>query len=614
MVPSDSIFPSQQELPPLPLPKLSDTLSRYLLTCRPVLSDDEYAHTKVVVEEFLQAGGDGEQLQKVLEERASSERNWIEEWWEQLAYLRSRTTMAIHINWFGMMPDFGVPITNVQAAALLVFGILHVKAVLEAGKYPVEKMRGNPLDMHQFTRIFGMTRVPVEGMDTLQQQADSKHIAVLRDGAIVAVPVYTAAGQPLSLDQLKTQMAAALELASLGFLDDQQVEDNPAHSNASVLTAMNRDEWAAERATLLSDRTNAASLELVEGALFCISFDRGAPVTKEDAARMIHGGAGRDKWFDKSFNSVIFENGRGGMNAEHTPIDAMTVVSLMMNVLSFVRDGLVADQKHMLAPPDYSKRGLPPCTLLQWSLAPRTKQAIERASIGIAALAHDCEIRILQFDHFGKGVPKRAKLHPDFFMQMAIQLAFYRIHKTFCATYETGHTRAFYHGRTDTVRTLSNEAVAFVLAMEDVALTAADKLGKLKAACDAHGEQLQRVLAGQGIDRHLLGLYIAASLRGGSLPPLFTDKAYKASGGMGNFRISTSNVGYTPQFGGFAPMTPDGYGVCYAQLEKRMQISITAWRSCPETSPTLFRETLAAALCELQEVCIQATTANASKL
>lgn len=199
-------------------------------------------------------------------------------------------------------------------------------------------------------------------------------------------------------------------------------------------------------------------------------------------------------------------------------------------------------------------------------------------------------------------------------MQMAIQLAFFRMHQTFGATYETGHTRAFYHGRTDTVRSLSVESVAFVHAMNDHTLSAAAKLGKLKEACDSHAVQLQRVLSGQGIDRHLLGLYIAANLRGGSMPALFTDKAYKTSGGMGNYRISTSNVGYTPLFGGFAPMTPDGYGLCYSQLEKRMTVSITAWRSCAETCPSKLRDSLSLALCELRDVCVKATVQEKSKL
>ena len=134
---------------------------------------------QAVVDDFCREGGDGEALQAMLEEKAANERNWMEEWWEQLAYLRTRTTMAIHINWFGVMPDFGVPVSNVQArgtavaratvgcaparasrlagdrhpalrsgprvwqaAAMLLDGILKVKAVIEAGKFPVEKLRG----------------------------------------------------------------------------------------------------------------------------------------------------------------------------------------------------------------------------------------------------------------------------------------------------------------------------------------------------------------------------------------------------------------------------------------------------------------------------------------
>ena len=49
-------------------------------------------------------------------------------------------------------------------------------------------------------------------------------------------------------------------------------------------------------------------------------------------------------------------------------------------------------------------------------------------------------------------------------------VAHYRLHRAFAPTYETGHTRAFFHGRTDTVRTCSLASCAFVRAMEDPAL------------------------------------------------------------------------------------------------------------------------------------------------
>ena len=117
-----------------------------------------------------------------------------------------------------------------------------------------------------------------------------------------------------------------------------------------------------------------------------------------------------------------------------------------------------------------------------------------------------------------------------------------------------------------------------------------------------HGEQLKRVLTGQGIDRHLLGLMVAAHLAGES-PALFSDPAFKRSGGGGNFVVSTSNVGYTPLFGGFSPMTADGYGVCYAMLEGRMNVAVTAWRSEPSTCADKMHDALVDALVDMQLMC-----------
>ena len=132
--------------------------------------------------------------------------------------------------------------------------------------------------------------------------------------------------------------------------------------------------------------------------------------------------------------------------------------------------------------------------------------------------------------------------------------------------------------------------------MENVHVDVDDKWEALKAALLAHGMQLMRVLRGEGIDRHLMGLYVAAVMGGGELPPVFTDHAFKKSGMGGNFRLSTSNVGYTPQFGGFAPMTPDGYGACYALLEGRINIGVSAWRSCALTDCAKFARSIEGAL------------------
>ena len=50
----------QPSLPRLPIPKLSDTCTRYLDAVRPVTSSEVFSRTETVVTDFLRDGGEGE--------------------------------------------------------------------------------------------------------------------------------------------------------------------------------------------------------------------------------------------------------------------------------------------------------------------------------------------------------------------------------------------------------------------------------------------------------------------------------------------------------------------------------------------------------------------------
>ena len=72
----------QDSLLPLPVPDLEDTLKKYLVTVKPFLTAEEMEHTEAVVEDFK--NGIGSKLQEMLVERGEEERNWLEDWWENL--------------------------------------------------------------------------------------------------------------------------------------------------------------------------------------------------------------------------------------------------------------------------------------------------------------------------------------------------------------------------------------------------------------------------------------------------------------------------------------------------------------------------------------------------
>ncbi len=65
---------------------------------------------------------------------------------------------------------------------------------------------------------------------------------------------------------------------------------------------------------------------------------------------------------------------------------------------------------------------------------------------------------------------------------MAMQLAYYRLHKKFVLTYESATTRLYYQGRTETIRPVSDDSVAFVKAMDDPGASKEEARESLKRA------------------------------------------------------------------------------------------------------------------------------------
>ena len=73
------------------------------------------------------------------------------------------------------------------------------------------------------------------------------------------------------------------------------------------------------------------------------------------------------------------------------------------------------------------------------------------------------------------------KVSPDAFVQLAMQLAWFRATGSFTATYETVLTRLFHNGRTETIRTFSKNARSFVLAMQDAKTSVSSEYAKIHA-------------------------------------------------------------------------------------------------------------------------------------
>ena len=59
-------------------------------------------------------------------------------------------------------------------------------------------------------------------------------------------------------------------------------------------------------------------------------------------------------------------------------------------------------------------------------------------------LLNDVELRLLMHDAFGKGLMKKCKTSPDAFIQMALQLAYYRVGDKMCLYIFLHYRNEFY--------------------------------------------------------------------------------------------------------------------------------------------------------------------------
>ena len=75
--PKGDMLKNQSSLPRLPVPPLQQSLDKYLRAIRPIVNDIEYKKTNKIVKEFGRKDGEGEKLQKALEERAKTHDSWV---------------------------------------------------------------------------------------------------------------------------------------------------------------------------------------------------------------------------------------------------------------------------------------------------------------------------------------------------------------------------------------------------------------------------------------------------------------------------------------------------------------------------------------------------------
>ncbi|KAI9475423.1 MAG: acyltransferase ChoActase/COT/CPT [Benjaminiella poitrasii] len=550
----------QTNLPKLPVPALSATLQKYLKSVRPLLDDDQYRQTQQAVQEFEQPGGLGQQLQERLMARAADPNvvNWMEDWWLDQAYMGYRDPVVIYVSYFFLYKDDKLRRLPAERAAAITTAALEFKKQVVEKTLSVEMAKGEPMCMDSYKYMFNNCRIPKKPSDfeACFDPVSHNHVVVMRKNKFFVVET-AHEGRQLSTAELQHQFQTIIDEAGTS-------KGLPV----GVLTSDNRDRWTEYRERLVAaNPANASLLEKIESSDFVICLDDQSPFTRDEGSRACWHGDGRNRFFDKPLQFIVFENGKAGFMGEHSCMDGTATCRLN----EYVCDGLHRNKI------DHGstevRSGIPKPQHLDFKLDERVTKDIAEAESHFDDLIARHDLTVLAYQSYGKSLMKKFKCSPDGLTQMIIQLAYYKMFGVSRPTYESAQTRKFQRGRTETARTVTTESVAFVKTMEDVQATTEDKLAKLRAALKAQGAYMADAVNGHGVDRHLFGLKNCLKA-GEESPKVFKDPVYAYSS---HWYLSTSQLSSEHFDGyGWGQVVNDGFGCAYMIKNNALQFNVAS--------------------------------------
>lgn len=583
----------QPMLPKLPVPNLNVTLDRYLTSMKPILSDEDYMNLLTAVLEFKEK--DGPVLHKFLCDRAATENNWLIDYWLKYAYLSNRDPCAVKVNCYATDRKDQPTNNQLARAANMIHYILRFHEQLQDETLTPQYLQDMiPMCMEGYRRLFSTTRLPYETVDQLVTYEESKHIIVYRNGVYYKVDVFA----PDSDGKKKLLTVAELHDALQQIF--QWTEDVDEVSRIAVFTSERRDTWAKVRQRLVTT-SNRPSLEAVESAIFFVSLDDVAPKSIEENGSFTMTGSGYNRWFDKSIQFSVFTNGKVGTNVEHSSMDA-TLPGRLWEY--FLQSEKYAENGGII--PEKSKRTLSKPERLEWDLKD-FEEDLDKALDHFRELAGSFELIVTSPD-YGKGFIKKKRMSPDGYIQMALQLAYYKLHNKIAKTYESASTRMFCAGRTETIRPVSEFSAQWVKSMFHERATREQRIMLLKRAVQYQTQVKVDASLGMGWDRHLFGMFVAAREMNRPTPALFQDKSFWMHDTLSTSQTPTRYAeGWTLDNccmgGGFQAAFPEGYGVSYMIYgEDHIKFHVTSFRSNDSTSSAKMADAIVESMTEMKEL------------
>ncbi|RNF25884.1 putative choline/carnitine O-acetyltransferase [Trypanosoma conorhini] len=612
----------QSSLPRLPIPPLKHTCDLYLRSIQAIATSEEYFHASKLMEEFLKPGGTGELLHSLLVkwDQTCDQPSWLEEFWDD-SYLCTRDPIPVNVNYFFQLQphpqqlNASSRISQVGRAASLLHAATRYYLSILDGTVAKEFERDAPVCMSQYRFAFATSRVPGLRRDRKvcystrpltsdeQKSKFAEYVAADPTHCVVIIR-----NRYFKVEVLKDGVQCSLEelvLALKQIVDCATSRKEPG-APVGLFTTLDRTDWFHTRERLKT-LGNSEVLQAIQSAILCLCLDGVEAKSPDEAARLFLHGPGTNRWFDRH-NIIVARDGSAGINWEHSVGDGGTALHVADFMFRRDCERFFSDKdvEALMEQTEKMQLAVGMVSELQWSLDKGLDELMKAAFADFKVLIESNETHVLHFQNFGGVRLKHGNLSPDAFVQVALQLTFYRLFGRNCATYEAASTRSFSHGRTECVRSTSRAVWDFCHAASEPIFS--KRVGSyvptqrqlLRTAIESHTEFMKLAKKGLGVDRHLYGLRVMARMHGIPIPELFTDACFHRSV---TWLMSTSHCGSSAlDTFGFGPVVSSGYGIGYMIKSNSIDFVISSCCTQPFTSATVFATMLQSSLLHMDAI------------
>ncbi|CZR61454.1 related to polyketide synthase [Phialocephala subalpina] len=499
-----------KELPKLPLLDLESLFRFYLENRKIFVAEEDFASLVRDAAEF-QKQSVGQTLYNRLRSRYEdpSIDNWIDEFYVKSCYLDRRYPLAPFSNFMAIHPVGKTQHSQAERAALVTSVAFRCKLELDADLWEPMTYMGTSNCTDLWDWLFNTVRIPSEPADFMQKHPGNDYIAVLHCGQVFQVTLKTG-------DEVTSFAALNRAFESILSREDQE------ESWLSILTADNRDAWAKNREILIyHDKMNEKCIQMIEAAVFLISFDESSPEGPEQRVRHLILNDGFNRWNDKSIAFVICKNAASGTYVEHTMIDAMTLTRMQTAICEAIS---------VYDPSTMNKQAEDSAIVKAFPLSPTP--ALETRILEIRSRFLEDTAKVEYADvilpHFGKDFLLKRGLPIKGVFDLLIQVACFYFFGRNIPTWEAVSMSQYHRGRPDIVQVVSPIVAKFCSRAEDDSLSPTEKFQSLLEAAKDHNTTIKNASAGQCYQRTFVALEMSLK-EGEDVPAFFKNPAFVGS-------------------------------------------------------------------------------------